>query len=523
MMAAKPISVQRAYSGKRVFLTGASGFVGKVWLSMMLAKVPGIGKIYVLVRKKKSQSGFKRFEELVGSSPAFRPLHEAHGEDLASFLRDRLQVVEGDVSLPGLGIPQGRAASLREKVDLVLNVAGLVDFEPDLRAAIATNVTGAVNALEFAKGCRAAAFLHISTAFVCGKTHGEYVGESLSPNYCPLGEGFDAAEEYLEAQKEIAAGGDKKDWVLAAQERARKWGWPNAYTYSKSLAESLIQERAGKIRYSILRPAIVESAMEFPFPGWNEGAETCTPISYLAGSWLRHITAKPKLVLDILPVDWVCRGIALVGAVLMADRHLPVYHSASSHKNPLSVGRMLELITLAHRKYYRENGRSALERLVLSRWDSVPVSQDSSFSVGRLREIAASLSRFAMKMEGRASGRVREVIHPLTVFANRAKWTLIKAEKILRVFSPFIYENNFRFRTDNLEFLQGEEPEFRCDPADIDWRDYILNIHEPGVRKWCYPILENKPVERYLPVHPFKLENGETDGANAELSQEAAR
>jgi long-chain acyl-CoA synthetase len=115
------------------------------------------------------------------------------------------------------------------------------------------------------------------------------------------------------------------------------------------MAESLIQNRAGGLRYAILRPSIVESAMDFPFPGWNEGAETCTPISYLAGSWLRHITARPKLTLDIVPVDAVCRGIAVAGAALLAGCHHPVYHCASSHRNPLSVGRMLELIALAHR------------------------------------------------------------------------------------------------------------------------------------------------------------------------------
>ena len=60
-------------------------------------------------------------------------------------------------------------------------------------------------------------------------------------------------------------------------ERAQQWGWPNTYTYTKSLGEQLTKKRAADVGVpvSIVRPAIVESSMSFPFPGWNEGINTC--------------------------------------------------------------------------------------------------------------------------------------------------------------------------------------------------------------------------------------------------------
>jgi len=501
----EPLSIRKIYSGKHVLLTGASGFVGKVWLALMLAKVPELEKIYVLVRPKRKVSGFDRFENLLGRSPVFRPLHEQWGAEFPEYLRTRLEILEGDVSVPGLGLSESTANLVRKKIDLLVHCAGLVNFEPDLRDAIGVNVTGTLHALEFAQSCDRAAFLHISTSFVCGWTQGELVEEALRPNFAPDREEYDVETEYREVLDLMRTTEGRQDWVKIGQERARKRGWPNAYTYSKSMAESLIQCRAGKLRYAVFRPAIVESALNFPFPGWSEGAETCTPISYLAGSWLRHMTARPKLTLDIIPVDTVCRGITLVGAALLANRHQAVYQCASSQKNPLSVGRMLELITLAHRIYYRERGETALERLLLSRWDTVTVSDRSPFLASKLKDYATSLLHWVRKLEAKVPDQGQRWVHPVTTFATHAKWTLIKAEKIIQVFRPFIYENNFRFLTDHLSNLSAEEEEYLFRPESIDWRDYILNIHEPGIRKWCYPILENKPVEQYHPDYPFRL------------------
>ena len=62
-------------------------------------------------------------------------------------------------------------------------------------------------------------------------------------------------------------------------ERARHWGWPNTYTYTKSLGEQVMAGTPG-LRYAIVRPTIVESALRYPFPGWNEGFTTRAPLAF---------------------------------------------------------------------------------------------------------------------------------------------------------------------------------------------------------------------------------------------------
>ena len=137
------LSILRSFAGRRVLLTGASGFVGKVWLAMILHRVPTVGKIWVLLRKKALRPAIDRFEKMVASSPVFRPLHELHGPRMAEFIASRIEVVEGDVSLPGLGIEDPALAErLHRDIDLIFNCAGLVDFDPDLREAVSANVDG---------------------------------------------------------------------------------------------------------------------------------------------------------------------------------------------------------------------------------------------------------------------------------------------------------------------------------------------------------------------------------------------
>ena len=65
--------------------------------------------------------------------------------------------------------------------------------------------------------------------------------------------------------------------------RAEHLGWPNTYTFTKSLGESLLAQRGRNLAIAIVRPSIVESSQRTPFTGWNEGINTSGPLSYLLG------------------------------------------------------------------------------------------------------------------------------------------------------------------------------------------------------------------------------------------------
>jgi len=105
--------------------------------------------------------------------------------------------------------------------------------------------------------------------------------------------------------------------------RAQYLGWPNTYTLTKSLAESLLAKLGTGLPIAIVRPAIVESSTAQPFRGWNEGINTSASLSYLLGTYFRQLPTNERKRLDVIPVDAVCRGMTLTAAAILDRRHDP--------------------------------------------------------------------------------------------------------------------------------------------------------------------------------------------------------
>ena len=135
--------------------------------------------------------------------------------------------------------------------------------------------------------------------------------------------------------------------------RAQHLGWPNTYTFTKSLGESILARSSGELPIAIVRPSIVESSERSPFLGWNEGINTSGPLSYLLGTNFRQLPSNERKCLDVIPVDMVCRGMTLIAAAVISRRHARMYQLATSAINPVNMGRSIELTGLAHRKHYR--------------------------------------------------------------------------------------------------------------------------------------------------------------------------
>ena len=57
-------SIAEFYRGRHVFLTGATGFIGKVFIEKMLRCCPDIGTIYVLVRPRRNKSVHERLKTM---------------------------------------------------------------------------------------------------------------------------------------------------------------------------------------------------------------------------------------------------------------------------------------------------------------------------------------------------------------------------------------------------------------------------------------------------------------------------
>ena len=543
MSEAKPISVCDAFSGKQVLLTGASGFLGKVWLALMLERAPEVGRIYVLLRSKALVSAASRFEKIVNTSPAFARLHERLGPGFSELLAEKVEIVDGELSEPGMGLNESVARRLKRDLHIVVHCAGLVDFNPDLRKALASNVDATINVADFVEASEQAALLHVSTCYVAGRRYGQ-IEETVVPDYSPLRVAYDPERELddahaaarriclehesrkhsAEARADAEATvrqrrqGDRTKLVegLARRrlreelkqaltdegmERASRLGWPNTYTYTKSMAESLLWRRRDRIRMTIVRPSIVESSVEFPMPGWNESFNGSAPLAYVMGSWFRMIPARPNAPFDVIPVDMVCKAMSIAGAALLEGRHAPVYHVGSSDRNACSVGRAAELIVLAHRRHYMRQGQSRTERVWKSRFDAVLVEPDSLFSVDRNRALLSGV-REALDM---LPQKLRAKTLKTTQRIDRVDAKLAQIEQMVRLYLPFMYESFYVFHSRALQRTPALEPGFRFEPESIDWRKYWIEVHIPGLRRWAFPLIEGKRPERYRPEYPVRI------------------
>jgi long-chain acyl-CoA synthetase len=527
-----PFSVRETLRGKNILLIGATGFIGKVWLSNLLTDLPEIGRIYLLVRHNRTVTALQRFQRKIEESPVFEPLAERYGSRFSQFLRERIEVVDGDVSKPDLGFSPEVRQRLARSVDVVVNSSGLTDFNPDLRDALAMNVRSTVYLLNFLRECDHASLLHLSTCYVIGRRDGRIL-EILPKNYTPVGlRDYDAEKEWQslealvlqteqraesgEVAEELRRAALKKEhaakdlhgaalenqirknrvrWLRdaltdAGSRRANELGWPNTYTFTKSMSESLIRnflDQNPGAAIAVVRPAIVESSIEKPFQGWNEGINTSASLSYLLGTFFRQLPTNESKSLDLIPVDLVCRGMTLIAAALIARRNACVYQLATSIANPCDMRRSIELTGLGHRRFYR--AQTDLNQRLRLKFDAIPVSKAryDKLSAPAQRTIVQAINRAAEPFASRP---------PLA----RQERDLEKVIKLISLFEPFILHNDHNFEAANVEQLSAalpaaEQTDFGYDARALDWWDYWINVHIPALRKWCYPLIEGRQLE----------------------------
>jgi thioester reductase-like protein len=528
------LSVRATLANRNIMLIGVTGFIGKVWLVELLENIPDIAKITLLIRRNRTTSAQRRFEKIVEESPTFDTLQERYGRNLGAFLKEKVDVVEGDVSAPGLGLDEATQARLAKSLDLIVNSAGLTDFNPDLRDALSSNVDSTVHLLEFIRRCEHAGLMHLSTCYVVGMRDGR-VTEALKPNYNPSGDPDFNVEreieslretirsveeraegvELIKALKRQALGRGVDDSVVPAKEldgvlrrnrlrwarnrlvrigmrRAQHLGWPNTYTFTKSLGESVLATRGKDLPIAIVRPSIVESSERSPFSGWNEGINTSGPLSYLLGTNFRQLPTNARKCLDVIPVDMVCRGMSLIAAAVIARRNARMYQLATSAVNPVNMGRSIELTGLAHRKHYRM--AQSVDNWLKVKFETIPVSKQ------RYERMSIPMQKAVVSRINRVASALKMKKPPLA----KAERDLNRAEKLIELYEPFILHNDHVFECENTRMLSAalppEEREiFDYKPEAIDWWDYWINVHIPALRRWCYPLMEGRPLEARAP------------------------
>lgn len=550
-----PLSVRQSFDGKTVFVIGATGFLGKVWLTQLLSQIQTFKKMYILIRGKGSQSGLDRFENLINTSYVFAHLHEKFKDELTTYLQNKVEIIEGDVSYENLGLNEQQIEKLTREVDITVNFAGLVDFNPELRDAFAINLQGSVHVADFVRQCKSKKLVHISTCYVTGTREGEIeekVITTQSPNGTPLNiddelqwidtevqktvKEIDSPEQLLELRKMIETRNielqkepfsEKKlnktienmkrkrlreNLTLLGMNRSKSLGWTNTYTYTKGLAEIVLTQHYSDIEVVIFRPSIVESSFSFPFAGWNEGFNTSGPLAYLMKSWFRHLPLKKGNPFDVIPVDFVARGLSIASAALLDGTHVAVYQCASSDKNRLTIDQACALTSESHSNFFREHGEDWREKMILSRWKTIPSRKDHPLSSQNLKPIFSGFERmFASISSIPVVGKPTKPIYNWFLKLNRK---LEQIDKLLELFYPFIHDYRHIFQTRALFLYDVKEPELQFSAIEqIKWSDYWINTQMPGLRRWCFPAIEARSVEKYKPSHPVALSIHQSNGS----------
>ncbi len=540
------IHLGEAFSGRGILLLGGTGFLGKVCLGMLLESFPELRRIYLMVRAHGEAESRSRFEEMIETSPAFAPVRERRGAGFGAFVEEKIVVLGGDITRANLGYSEARAQEVADDIDLVLNCSGRVTFNPPLEAALATNVLGTRNVIAFARRMKRPALVHTSTCFVAGNRSGEIREDEPLIGYFPRRDRDDQefrvekeiedcerlaarvrdeAEDksrvdgFREAARrrfreegrdpddapalELAIARERKDWIRGRLtelgiEKAEGWGWPNIYTYTKSLGDQLVAGAAGVAR-AIVRPAIVESALSFPHTGWNEGFTTSAPLVRMALRGQNLFPVRRDLILDVVPVDFVASATLAVSAEAMVSEPRLVHQVASGDRNPARVDRIVDLVGIYKRRHLRERPTGMkLWNEVLGRMETKPVDADrfERHTLKWMRRSAAGLSEALTRVDeaplGPLSGAVENLRRQVEAFEGFVR----QGERHYHTFKPFVAGERFVFRADHtrdlFSRLDGNDGRLRFDIEEIDWYDYWLNVHLPGLERWVFPALDDQ-------------------------------
>lgn len=321
--------IQSFYSNQCVFLTGGTGFLGKVLIEKILRSCADIDSVYVLIRSKKGQDGTSRLHAMLDDF-LFEKAHEINSKGI-----NKVIAVNGDMELPGLGISDADWKMLTSKVTIIINAAATVRFDEKLPIATAINVQGTKEVIRLARECRyLKAFTHVSTAFA----HCKY--KHIEEKFYDPPLSVAALESLCSVDEEILNEITPK---LIGQ-------YPNTYCFTKAVAEEAIKTYGEGMPICIFRPAIVVSTYEEPVRGWTDSMYGPTGIMIGTGTGvLRTMYMDVEKVADLVPVDLTVNAM-LATAWYTAKNFkenqtsdIPIYNYVSGAQNPLTWKNFIDL------------------------------------------------------------------------------------------------------------------------------------------------------------------------------------
>ena len=509
--------ISERLAGRRIAITGATGFVGTALVERLLRAVPDC-EVVLLVRPSKRTSAADRVRKEILKNNAFDRLRGEWGDRFDEICSRRISVVSGDVGTDGLGLNDADR-ELFASCSSIIHSAASVSFDSPLDSAVEINLLGPMRIAQLlqAAGPRSdGTFAHlvaVSTCYVAGNRRGNAPEELVSDGPFDIGLNWksevssarrlrgDAEAESRtphhlerfrsEARSELGAAGApalaekteqlREEWVKdqlvqAGRARAASVGWPDAYAFTKALGEQALHETKGPVPVSIVRPSIIESALAEPSPGWIRGFRMAEPviISYARGL-LKEFPGVPEGTVDVIPVDIVVAAIIAVAA-LGPDEAPHITHVASGSTNPLKYRTLVDNI----RDWFTEHPihDSHGQPIIVPDWNFP----------GRGR-VQKQLNRAKTVIT-----RTEKTLQALPLRGAQAAWSAKLEERRGDVERALEYvelyglytECEAIYQVDNLLGIHDrmddhDRAAFNLDPRSVDWPTYISTIHLPSI------------------------------------------
>ncbi|MBK8970077.1 MAG: SDR family oxidoreductase [Hahellaceae bacterium] len=479
----------RVLKGKRVLITGTTGFVGKVVLEKLIRDVPEIGEIVLVIRaNRKHGDARQRFYQEIATSSIFNRLRSADEAAFLQFCETRIQFITGEITEAKLGLTDGAFNTLGRSLDLIINSAASVNFREALDQAISINTNSLNEIIALSRLAGDCPVVQVSTCYV----HGFHSGLINESNHRPAGQwiprapqGYFEVESVLaDLQAKIAAVKlEQRDPILLEEalielgvRESHRYGWNDTYTFTKWMGEQVLLKAMQGKALTILRPSIVESTLSEPAAGWLEGVKVADAVILAyAREKVTLFPGKPGAVIDIIPVDLVANAILLAGmeALALKPGHR-IYQVCSSSSNPLKIHQVIDYVQEeAHENYHlydRLFYRKPQRRFVMIPRLAFHLTMVSGFY----------LAKAGSKIAGLLAGKSGH---------SKALDNLETTLKLSLVFS-FYTSPNYIFSNERLlELSRRASPEalsrFPVRADSYDWRHYLRKIHVPGLNQYA--------------------------------------
>jgi HAD superfamily hydrolase (TIGR01490 family) len=507
-----PPVIAESLAGRRIAVTGATGFLGTALVERLLRSVPDC-EVLPLVRPGRRAGAAERVRRDILRNDAFDRLRKEWGDRFDAEIARRVRPLGGDVSVDGLGLDDADRAAL-SAVDVVIHSAAAVSFDSPLDAAVAVNLLGPSRVAQALGAVGSSAHLvAVSTAYVAGNRRGEAPEAMLTDTLFSTEvdwraevAGADRARADADAESrrpemlkrftkaaraELGAAGTpllatraerlREQWVddrlvQLGRARAAALGWPDAYAYTKALGERALAENRGAVPVSIVRPSIIESAVAEPYPGWIRGFRMAEPviISYARGL-LKEFPGLPEGVVDVIPVDFVVAATLAVAAG-PAPEEPAVYQAVTGSRNPLKYRTLVDLVQdwFSARPLYDDAGQP----IVVPDW-SFP-------GRGKVRrQLNRAVKGLSAAEKAVAHLPVRGAKADVAARLEERRTQAERALGYVELYGAYV-ETEARFDDRRLAALSeslsdADRATFCFDPRTIDWAAYISDVHLPSI------------------------------------------